>query len=69
MKTWWGDSKGVGRVGSPHVSAEVMLVDVPSMGYTAEDKPYPRGEICTRGDHCFKEYYKGAKIACIKGFN
>ncbi|EKM55531.1 uncharacterized protein PHACADRAFT_256225 [Phanerochaete carnosa HHB-10118-sp] len=57
-KTWWGDSRSDGTVGPPHPCAELKLVDVPSMGYTAEDKPYPRGEIYMRGDHCFREYYK-----------
>lgn len=57
-KTWWGDVKSGGKVGAPHVCAEVKLVDVPTMGYTSEDKPNPRGEICVRGDHCFKYYYK-----------
>jgi long-chain acyl-CoA synthetase len=58
-RTWWGDHKAAGTVGPPHPCAEIKLVDVPSMGYFAEDKPNPRGEIYVRGDHCFREYYKG----------
>ncbi|KAF8350833.1 long-chain-fatty-acid-CoA ligase [Amanita rubescens] len=48
-----------GTVGPPQPVNEVKLVDVPSMGYTSEDKPNPRGELCIRGVNCFTEYYKG----------
>jgi long-chain acyl-CoA synthetase len=48
-----------GTIGPPQPVNEIKLVDVPSMGYTSEDKPHPRGELCVRGVNCFTEYYKG----------
>ncbi|TFY65500.1 hypothetical protein EVG20_g5564 [Dentipellis fragilis] len=47
-----------GTVGPVSTGMEVKLVDVPTMGYTSEDKPNPRGELCCRGPMCFQEYYK-----------
>lgn len=58
-RVWPGDPTSSGTVGPPQPCNEVKLVDVPHMGYTANDKPHPRGEICTRGDNCFSVYYKG----------
>lgn len=60
-RCWPGDPTSGGKVGAPQANTEWKLIDVPSMGYSSEDKPNPRGEICTRGDHCFKEYYKDEK--------
>ena len=60
VRTWSYDPNSSGTVGSPLPNCEVKLVDVPSMGYSAEDKPYPRGEICMRGAQRFTCYYKGA---------
>lgn len=54
-----GDPTAGGSVGFAHVSNELKLVDVPSMNYTADDKPFPRGELCARGPCVFKGYYKG----------
>lgn len=57
-----GDPRSAGTIGPPTIGVEWKLLDVPAMGYTSEDKPNPRGEICTRGGPCFKEYYKGIYI-------
>ncbi|KXN90530.1 Long chain acyl-CoA synthetase 6, peroxisomal [Leucoagaricus sp. SymC.cos] len=59
-KSWVGDATASGTVGPPVPVNEVKLVDVPAMGYTAEDKPNPRGELCARGLNVFAEYYKDA---------
>lgn len=53
------DNKSGGTVGPPSPVNEVKLIDVPEMGYTSEDKPYPRGELCSRGANHFIGYYKG----------
>ncbi|OSX65186.1 hypothetical protein POSPLADRAFT_1065120 [Postia placenta MAD-698-R-SB12] len=58
---WPNDPSSSGTVGPPIPNTELKLIDVPAMGYTAEDKPNPRGEICFRGDHTFKGYYKDEK--------
>jgi long-chain acyl-CoA synthetase len=53
------DPSSAGSVGYPQPVNEVKLVDIPSMGYFAEDKPYPRGEVRVRGPNCFSYYYRG----------
>ncbi|KAG6832688.1 hypothetical protein H0H92_012260 [Tricholoma furcatifolium] len=55
------DPTSSGTVGPPQPINEIKLVDVPAMGYTSEDKPNPRGELCVRGANCFTVYYKDEK--------
>ncbi|KAI0035733.1 acetyl-CoA synthetase-like protein [Vararia minispora EC-137] len=55
------DPTSGGCIGIPVPVTELKLVDVPSMNYTAEDIPNPRGEICARGPHNFVGYYKDEK--------
>jgi long-chain acyl-CoA synthetase len=61
-RTLPGDPTSTGTVGPPQPSVEIKLVDVPSLGYSAEDLPNPRGEVCVRSQNCFKYYYKGMPL-------
>ena len=61
-----GDPTAGGTVGPPSTCNDVKLIDVPAMGYTSEDKPYPRGELCIRGDNCFTVYYKGNTATLLR---
>lgn len=50
----------IGHCGPPMVLQEFCLRSVPSMDYTVEDKPKPRGELLIRGPNRVKEYLKDA---------
>jgi len=47
-----------GTVGGPLPSYAVRLKDLTEIGYSLEDKPYPRGEVCMRGPCISKGYFR-----------
>ncbi|KAI8319272.1 acetyl-CoA synthetase-like protein [Martensiomyces pterosporus] len=47
-----------GNVGCTLGNCLYKLISVPEMEYTVEDKPFPRGEVCAKGNNVFREYYK-----------
>ncbi|WFD33802.1 long-chain-fatty-acid--CoA ligase [Malassezia cuniculi] len=51
----------IGCVGPINPGLELRLRDCPELGYTSEDKPYPRGEVQIRGGSVFTGYYEDEK--------
>lgn len=48
----------VGHLGGPLTCNEFKLEDLRDMGYSKNDKPNPRGELCIRGLNVASGYYK-----------
>ncbi|WVQ85695.1 hypothetical protein IAT38_007861 [Cryptococcus sp. DSM 104549] len=48
-KTIASDTTATSCVGGLHPCCELKLIDHPDLGYTSNDKPNPRGEVCFRG--------------------
>ena len=44
------------------------LVDVPELGYTTKDKPYPRGELRLKTKRMITGYYKHPEVGCLPFF-
>lgn len=53
------DPTSSGTVGICSHSVELKLVDHNELGYSTDDRPNPRGELCVRGPSVFQYYYKG----------
>jgi hypothetical protein len=41
---------------------DYKLVSVPELGYTTEDKPYPRGELRIKTRRMIRGYYKHPEV-------
>ncbi|XP_023689929.2 long-chain-fatty-acid--CoA ligase 4-like isoform X1 [Paramormyrops kingsleyae] len=51
-----------GRVGAPLICCEIKLRDWVEGGYTAQDKPHPRGEVVIGGPNVAMGYYKSEHL-------
>ncbi|KAJ2391729.1 medium-chain fatty acid-CoA ligase faa2 [Coemansia sp. RSA 2611] len=56
------DDSSTGSVGTPYPPNMIKLVSARELGYTVEDKPYPRGEIMIRGANVFRGYYRQPEL-------
>jgi long-subunit acyl-CoA synthetase (AMP-forming) len=52
------EAGGIATDESLYPNVEIRLVDVPDMGYTNQDTPWPRGEIVVRTPQMIEGYYK-----------
>ncbi|TKY88108.1 hypothetical protein EX895_002818 [Sporisorium graminicola] len=52
------NDNNLGSVGTIYPGMELKLRDVPDLGYTSDDKPFPRGEVLVKSQSNFAGYYK-----------
>jgi long-chain acyl-CoA synthetase len=54
--------RSTGNVGGPLCVAKIKLKDLPDLGYLTTDEPYPRGEVCIKGNCVFKGYFRNKEL-------
>src|SRR5690606_34137715 len=52
------EAPGISTNGRIRSTVKVKLIDVPELGYSIKDKPFPRGEICVKTPTQTPGYYK-----------
>lgn len=52
------EAGGIAADGKLYPNTTVKIVDVPELGYTADDKPWPRGEVWAKTNTMVLGYYK-----------
>ena len=59
----YGSMEVGGITTSKKFSADLdfKIVDVPEMGYTSQDKPFPRGELCVKTTTMFSGYHNNSE--------
>jgi fatty acid CoA ligase FadD9 len=56
------ETGGIAIDGNLLPGVEIQLLDVPELGYTSLDRPYPRGELLVKTSTMFDGYYSGGEI-------